>query len=119
MLMTREWAEYMAAVIKAVENNGVGPGSRRVERMETLRGQLTMTCPECGVDLTEVMPTPHPDDPHVYASVAKPDGKIDFILVACEGYWVIDPNVVGIHNPNWHDWTGELSTWRFVAAEGR
>lgn len=28
----------------------------------------------------------------------------DFVLIGCEGYYVVNPNVVGIRNPNWCDW---------------
>jgi hypothetical protein len=52
---------------------------------------LTSVCTEC--------------DRHVAAS--NPDGHAmvgSSVVIGCEGYWLIDPNVVGIHYPNWLDW---------------
>lgn len=28
-----------------------------------------------------------------------------YVLVGCEGYWMIDPNKLGWAKPNWQDWT--------------
>ncbi|MEU0218721.1 hypothetical protein ABZ281_28090 [Streptomyces sp. NPDC006265] len=52
---------------------------------------LTSVCTEC--------------DRHVNPS--DPDGHVMVgynVVIGCEGYWLIDPTVVGIWRPNWHDW---------------
>ena len=71
----------------------------------------TNYCPECGTDLMT------PDDfymDHVvwrdesapYApNLMYPD---PVVIVGCEGYWVIDPAVVGIDSPNWSDWRADI-----------
>lgn len=50
---------------------------------------ITGACPEC-----EQCPTPD-DGEHIM------DATGSFVLVGCEGYWVVNPNVVGISAPNW------------------
>ncbi|MFL4491699.1 hypothetical protein ACJ6WD_10635 [Streptomyces sp. VTCC 41912] len=53
---------------------------------------LTSVCTEC--------------DEHVVPSDL--DGHVligSSVVIGCEGYWLVDPNVVGISNPNWSDWT--------------
>lgn len=32
-----------------------------------------------------------------------------FVLIACEGYYVIDPNLLGFDAPRWSDANGELT----------
>ncbi len=57
---------------------------------------LTEICPECECE-------PSDDSPWhiVYAG---------FVLVGCEGYYVINPNILpGFAAPNWHDADGNLS----------
>jgi len=44
-------------------------------------------CPEC-----DELPPPE-DGVHTVLGAT--------VVVGCEGYWVINPNVVGIPNPNW------------------
>lgn len=69
-----------------------------------VRPWQTTICPECGD-----IPTPnrmgglHGDSP--YTHILDADG---FVLVGCEGYHVINPNVIGMENPNWHDWHEEI-----------
>jgi hypothetical protein len=68
--------EYLAAVMRAMmrSDTRVAP-------------YLSPICPECG-------------------QLAGPEDGVHIVLgavvvVGCEGYWVINPNVVGIPSPNW------------------
>lgn len=82
--MTAAWTARLAerdAYVAAV----------KAARPADVRAWLTDTCPECG----EVRPD---DDAHVVLEGA--------VVVGCEGYWVVNPNAVGITSPTWDDWTG-------------
>lgn len=59
-------------------------------RAEAMRPWITDTCPECGEIAGE------DDGMHV-----RSDGVL---AIGCEGYYVINPNVIGIDSPNWQDW---------------
>ena len=71
-----ERAAYLAAVITALMRSdpAVDP-------------YVSPICPECGQ-----IPEPG-DDGHVVLGA--------IVAIGCEGYWVINPNVVGIHRPTW------------------
>jgi hypothetical protein len=53
----------------------------------------TNICPECN----DVVTDPRGDEHHVAIEV---DGHV-FVIVGCEGYWVVDPNLVGIPSDTW------------------
>lgn len=67
---------YLAAVVAAM-----------ARRDTVIAGYLSPVCPECG-QLGDGQ-----DGRHVVLGSA--------VVVGCEGYWVIDPNAVGIPRPNW------------------
>jgi hypothetical protein len=67
---------YLAAVITAL-----------MRRDPAVQPYLSPICPECGK-------VPEADDGiHVVLGTA--------VVIGCEGYWVINPNAVGIPRPNW------------------
>jgi hypothetical protein len=72
----RERTAYLAAVIRAL-----------IRRDPALEPYLSPICSECGQ-----IPEPQDGD-HVVLGAA--------VVIGCEGYWLINPNVVGIHRPNW------------------
>lgn len=72
----RERTAYLAAVVRAL-----------MRRDQALEPYLSPICSECGQ-----MPEPEDGD-HVVLGAA--------VVIGCEGYWVVNPNVVGIHRPNW------------------
>ena len=72
----RERTAYLAAVIRAL-----------MRRDPALEPYLSPVCPECG-HVSE-----QEDGIHVVLGAA--------VAIACEGYWVINPNVVGIPRPSW------------------
>lgn len=62
-----------------------------------LSGPFTTTCPECGINLD------HPkdarmDDLHIIVTLTSDTFAV---VVACEGYYVVNPNLVGIDSPLW------------------
>jgi hypothetical protein len=67
---------YLAAVVAAM--TGHDP---------RIAGYLSPTCPECGQHADAQ------DGAHVVLGAA--------VVAGCEGYCVIDPNVVGIPKPHW------------------
>lgn len=54
---------------------------------------LTSVCPECEHGFWEAEFI-HSDHAMIGANV----------IIACEGYWVINPNVVGYDREQWTDW---------------
>jgi hypothetical protein len=68
--------DYLAAVMRAMMRND-----------PRLAPYLSPICPECG-QLAGAE-----DGMHIVLGAV--------VVVGCEGYWVINPNVVGIASPNW------------------
>ena len=63
--------------------------------LRTIAGELTKVCPECGE-------TPETNSDSDHAMV------LCFVAIACEGYYVVNPNLVGFSRPNWSDWKEDL-----------
>jgi hypothetical protein len=85
MKVTLEIAEYIHAVARALTDG------RKFR-------QMTNVCPECGdrVDLS------NDAGDHVVFDTDPNDRDGLVIIIACEGYWVIDPREVGISgHDNW------------------
>jgi hypothetical protein len=72
----RKRTRYLAAVVTALMRND-----------PAVQPYLSPVCPECGQ-------LPEPEDGiHIVLGAA--------VVIGCEGYWVINPNVIGIPSPNW------------------
>jgi hypothetical protein len=69
------------------------------------RPYLTDRCPECGEKIVGVMD----DGTHIWVAsgldASTGEGPSTYVVVGCEGYWVIDPTVVGMARVDWQDWT--------------
>lgn len=77
---TGEDAIYIGTVVKALESD-----------IESVRPYLTQKCMEC-----DETPDGCTVDYH---------GMIgSYIVIGCEGYFQVNPNVIGMTNPNWCDW---------------
>ena len=72
----RQRTRYLTAVITALMRND-----------PAVQPYLSPLCPEC-----DQVPEPE-DGIHVVLGAA--------VVIGCEGYWVINPNRIGIPNPNW------------------
>lgn len=81
MIVDKDIATYVLAVVTAV-NNG-----------DLYTEDLTSGCPECGEEQTDAY-----SDAHLVT--VTPAGQT-VVIVACEGYWVVDPALVDIQHPNW------------------
>lgn len=66
---------------------------------------LTERCPECGQ-----VPMGSDLDYHRMHD--------DNVIVACEGYYVVDPNLVGFDSPNWMDWKDNIEDVDFWKETG-
>lgn len=66
----------------------------------TVTGPLITTCPECGSHFNNTDEV-YRDVEHIIASTTSDTFAI---LVACEGYFVMDPSLVGIDSPGWADY---------------
>jgi hypothetical protein len=57
----------------------------------------TTRCPECAEHVAGDGLVPTADGAaHVMVGGS--------VVVGCEGYFVVNPNPLGIHSPNWEDW---------------
>lgn len=85
--MERE-QEYLDAAAKALE-----------AEQEDIKQYCFTWCPECQVTVPR-----KEDDPEFYRIHKTYETEWDiFVLIGCEGYWVINPNLLGIDAPNWFD----------------
>lgn len=105
MLFDTRSAEYLAACTKLITT----PQSPEV--MDKVRPYLTNRCSECG-EVVNIFATHH-----VVVADGQ-DGTGAYVVIGCEGYWLINPNVVGVKNIDWQDWTkpvdspdGTWGTW--------
>jgi hypothetical protein len=62
-----------------------------------LSGPFTSSCPECGSDFSDTDEA-YEDNEHIILALASDTYAV---VVACEGYYVINPNLVGIDSANW------------------
>lgn len=67
-------------------------------------GPLTARCPECDAYFGDVDEA-HEDTEHILAATTSDTFAV---IVACEGYFVVDPNSVGFDSPNWSAAGGDL-----------
>lgn len=72
-------------------------GAQAALHMDLIPSQyLTTTCPECGDEVTN----------DITAHVVIIDREeTQFVIVGCEGYWVINPEIIGMDREGWSDWT--------------
>lgn len=65
----------------------------------------TNICPECGADFdSRVDAMTDTDGAHLVLELS---GDVFAVLVACEGYYVVNPALLGLgaEHPNWSDWS--------------
>ena len=62
-----------------------------------ISGPLTSTCPECGSHFADIDEA-YEDTEHIIIATTS---DTTAVVVACEGYFVVNPNLVGIDSPNW------------------
>jgi len=85
-----EDAIYLAAYLaKTIGDKGPDDDTR-------YRAWQSVACAECGR-----IPNINDDAPHVLDA----DG---YVLIGCEGYHQVNPNVLGLEKPNWSDWHEEI-----------
>jgi hypothetical protein len=63
----------------------------------TINPPLTTRCPECNDDFSDIGAA-RADYLHIITATTS---DTTAVLVACEGYYVVDPNLVGIDAPGW------------------
>lgn len=90
MRITTRTATYLLAVATAIEAG----------RTDLI---LTDICPECNekidlFDTDHLVMERHPD---VFAG---PNTTAAWVIVGCEGYWVVNPATVGLPIDMWQDW---------------
>jgi hypothetical protein len=71
-----------------------------------ISGPLTSTCPECESNFAD-SDEAHEDTEHIIVATTSDTFAV---VVACEGYFVVNPNLVGIDSPNWSDGSALLTS---------
>lgn len=100
MLFDTRTARYLAKAVEMVTT------PQPPEIMEQLRPYLTNRCTECN----EIIDIFDGDGGHAVVTDGQ-DGTGAYVVIGCEGYWLINPNLVGFRNLQWQDWTkGESFT---------
>lgn len=84
MLINNERARYMLAVVEKWESGGMPADA------------LTDRCPECNKVADSF------DREHIVLD--RGNGVPVAVVIGCEDYWVIDPNLVGMPSDTWTDW---------------
>ena len=99
MIIDTRGAEYVMAVAAAAA------GLRA--------GHLINICPECGGQQGRL-----DNDNHLVVAVADPHPGEVAVVIGCEGFWVVDPKLVGIDSPNWQDWRENAAQrWHEIEVE--
>jgi len=88
MIITRETATYVKYAIMAID-------------LGKVEIPLTNRCPECGETIDTYLSAAS-DDPHL---VYQNTSDTFVILIGCEGYWVVNPELIGLPRGEWQDWT--------------
>ena len=83
MMLTVDLAEYLLAVTKAWEQNDL-PNSQKLD-----------WCSECGETIADMFAATGE-----HGIIFDQAGR-DFVVLGCEGYWQVDPSVVGIEKLSW------------------
>lgn len=75
------------------------------DALELVKPYLTDVCPECKQRVVGVMD----DGTHTWVSsgldASTGEGPSTYVVVGCEGYLVINPEVIGLRRMQWQDWT--------------
>lgn len=87
MILRSESIQYLVALNSAIEEDRVP------------KKYLTDTCPECGQQIGYF-----DNEEHIVISPPKKDNDV-ILAIACEGYWVVNPNEIGLPRTWWQDWT--------------
>lgn len=61
---------------------------------------LTTRCQECDSDFAD-LDEAHEDDEHIIIATTS---DTTAVVVGCEGYFQVDPNLVGLDASNWMNW---------------
>lgn len=92
----RGWLAEIEAYVNAV---------KAAPRSEIVRW-LTVTCPECGETRESA------------EAFAQSHGIFEgFVIVGCEFGRIVNPNAVGIAQPDWPDWADEKPVWETAPYE--
>lgn len=90
MIVNAELVEYLERAVRAldVDAHALADAAR-----------VSARCTECG----DVVEDAWLDETHIVhvATAAHATGERVTVLVGCEGYWVIDPNVLGLERQSW------------------
>lgn len=87
MRIDTELAAYLTKVTKALDDGNL---------LAFPHDTVGSKCPECGDDVWLA------DSEHVYWTDDHPhqDPRV-VVIVGCEGYWIVNPALVGIDKPSW------------------
>jgi hypothetical protein len=102
MIINMNLTEYMGPVVLRIQDYAeavdaaLGAG--------TIDTPLTTRCQECDEDFSDIDKA-RAETGHIIVATTSDTVAV---VVGCEGYFHINPNLVGIDSPQWQDWTKDL-----------
>jgi hypothetical protein len=100
MIVNMNLTPYMSSPDQLPKVRAYAQAVKMAVEAGRVSGPFTTTCPECGNDYADredvVM-----DDNHIIFALTSDTFAV---VVACEGYYMVDPNLVGIDSPMWSNW---------------
>lgn len=98
-----EESKYLEGCVKRIDRVLGDP-----EVPDTTKEYMTPLCPECNMDIRGMN-----DQQLLWHRIYRGN-----ILIACEGYLVIDPMLAGVNRDSWSDWTKIVDETADDAKEG-
>lgn len=97
-IISMNLTEYMAAALMPVQDYAEAVTDALTDGR--INPPLTTRCPECDSDFAD-LDEAYEDAEHI---IVLTTADTTAVIVGCEGYYVVDPNLVGIDCPNWEPW---------------
>jgi len=97
MIINLNLTEYMCSADRLPRVQAYAEAVDAALQAGRITGPLTTRCSECGWDFAD-LDEAHEDTEHIIITTAS---DTTAVIVGCEGYFLVNPNLVGIDSPNW------------------
>jgi hypothetical protein len=104
MIINLNLTQYMASADQLSEIQAYAEAVDSAIQTGRYSGPLTTTCPECESNFAD-LDEAYEDTEHIIIATTS---DTTAVIVGCEGYFMVNPNLVGLSLPNWHDADGNI-----------